>query len=170
VSQNEREPQEELSPDEREKLLEDLEDSPAKAALRPARPRPKEAASHQLSSEVLEEEGSLGVPKRPMHDVVRTADDEVMRRGRARDQAASVAFESDPELNDPAADLAEVLGRDMLGAATSGVDMSELVPPEESFEEEGGPYIVSGLQAGEEDEEEYDLADIDARRHIRPGG
>lgn len=170
MSQKEREPPEELSPEERRKLQADLEDSPAKSVLRPARAR-KEARSHQLSSEILEEEGSLGVPKRPMHDVVRTADDEVRKRERAREQSASVAFHSDPELNDPAADLAEVLGRDMLDSVTSGVDMSELVPPEESFEEEvGGPYIVAGLQAGEEDEEEFDLGDIDARRHIRPGG
>lgn len=170
MKQNEREPLEELSPEEQAKLLEDLEDSPARAA-RTSRSARKEATWHRLSSEVMEEEGSRGVPKRPMHDVILSTDDEHRKRERSRDQAASVSFRPDPELNDPAADLADVLGRDVLDAATSGVDMSELVPPVESWEEEvGGPFIISGLQAGEEDEEEFDLSDIEARKYIRPSG
>lgn len=106
-----------------------------------------------------------------MHDAIRTSDDEVRHRERARMQEASIEFRPDPEMGDAAADLADELGRHMLDAVTSGVDMSELVPPEQSFEEEvGGPYIVSGLPGGEEDEEvEFDLRDIDEKSRRQPG-
>lgn len=106
-----------------------------------------------------------------MHEAVRTADDEVRHRERARAQEASTKFRPDPETGDAAADLASELGRDMLDAATSGVDMSELVPPEESFEEEvGGPFIVSGMPVGLEDEEvEFDLRDVDEKSRRQPG-
>lgn len=118
---------------------------------------------------MLDELGTGGVAKRPMHEAVRTSDDEVRHRELAPFEEASVEFETDPELADAAADLASELGRGMLDSATSGVDMSEIVPPEESFEEEvGGPFIVSGLQAGEEDEEEFNVSDIDERSRRQP--
>lgn len=140
-----------------------------KVERRPARPLHPSGASHQLASETLEEIGTGGVRKRAMHDAVRTSDDEVRERERAPEQPAAIEFRHDPLLGDAAADLAEELGRDMLESATSGVDMSELVPPEESYEEEvGGPYIVSGFQAGEEDEEEFDLRDIDEKSRRQP--
>lgn len=137
---------------------------------KPAHPVHPSARTHQLVSEVMEEEGSLGVPKRPMHEMVRTSDDENRKRERGMTQEASIEFRPDPELGDAAADLAEELGRNMLGAATSGVDMSELVPPEESFQEEvGGPYIVTGVQAELGEEPEFDLRDVDEKSRRHPG-
>lgn len=168
--------------DRREPVRSDFAEpeSAVEAAVRPAESAPPDrkpahpvhpsAQTHQITSEILEEVGSLGVSKRPMHEAIRTSDDEVRKRERAAVQEASIEFRPDPELGDAAADLADELGRKMLDAATSGVDMSELVPPEMSFEEEvGGPFIVSGLQAGEEDEEEFALRDIDERSRRQPG-
>ncbi len=98
---------------------------------KPAHSRPQ--AYHQLAgSAVLRARGSGGVPKRAMHDVVHSADDEISDRHLGPGQGAATSFRPDPEMGDAGADLADTLGRSFLDGAVTGDEEAEDAAEEES--------------------------------------
>lgn len=139
--------------------------------LRPAHPRYGSAPTHTLAGdEVIEELGTRGVPKRAMHEPLRAPDDEVLERRHANEEAGVASFRPDPELGDAAAELAEELGRSFVESATAVADVSELVVPEETAEEEvGGPFVVTGIESELGREAAVNLRDVDEKSRRRPG-
>jgi hypothetical protein len=114
---------------------------------------PPPGSSPLVGSDVLDVIGSHGVPRRNMHDVIHTSDDEIVERPLGPLEAASVSFRPDPEAGDAGADLAEELGRSYLRSATTGEDISEIENADElDASEIGGPFLEIDTNAEQEDE------------------
>jgi hypothetical protein len=104
---------------------------------------PPAASFPLVGSDVLDVVGSRGVPKREMHDIIHSPDDEIAEYPLGPMQEASVSFRPDPEIGDAAADLAEELGQSAMRSATTGEDVSELESaPEMAPTEIGGPFLI----------------------------
>ena len=74
-------------------------------------PHQAEGASFPfVGSDVLDISGSGGAPRREMHDIIHSADDEIAEHHLGPLEEASVSFRPDPEAGDAGADLADELG------------------------------------------------------------
>jgi hypothetical protein len=144
------------------RALEALPYSTPPAPVKRAVPDAPPAASFPMAgSEVLDVTGSEGAPRRDMHDVIRTPDDEAVARPLGPLEEANVSFRPDPAMGDAGADFADELGRSYLRAATTGEDISEIENADEMDPSEiGGPFLEVDTNASPDDTDD-DSSSID---------
>ena len=156
------------TPPRGEALAEMLPQSMPPAPVHAPRSKKPPAASFPLvGSEVLDVVGSEGAPRRNMHDVIRTSDDEGVARRLGPLEEANVSFRPDPDAADAGADFADELGRSYLRSATTGEDMSEIENADVlEASEIGGPCLEIDTNAAPEDTGVEDAASADGLRNV----